>query len=381
MLRKLSSRATLYTEMVTANTIAHCPESELPRFLELPDANGGSHPTVLQVGGSDPEMLRKAAAIAAPWGYDAINLNCGCPSDRVAGKGCFGAAMMKAPELVAACCGALAEGAPGLPITVKCRIGVVEDRRLASVVDDDAVYSELRRFVDVVSSQSPVRHFVVHARRAVLGGLSPAQNRQVPPLRYNLIHRLAADFPALRFSLNGGLDTYETFDGHLGGGSALAGVMVGRAVCSRPWYWATVDSRLYGAASDPAGSRRQLLHEYCAWADSQEAQNPQRIRHLLLAPTLNLFAGEPYGKKYRAAMDAAQKEAAAGGGSISSLVLGVAEGTLRADTLDAPPGAEWDLNGKEYVMPGAGAAGVEGTADGWADGRGAGSGLVGGRAA
>ena len=135
MLRKLSSRATLYTEMVTANTIAHCPESELPRFLELPDANGGSHPTVLQVGGSDPEMLRKAAAIAAPWGYDAINLNCGCPSGPVAGEWREGAALMREPQLVAAACEAMQEAsaraaaAAGVPpplITVKHRLAVTD---------------------------------------------------------------------------------------------------------------------------------------------------------------------------------------------------------------------------------------------------------------
>ena len=248
MLRRISTRATLYTEMVTANTIVHCPPSELPRFLELPD--GECQPTVLQVGGADPDLLRRAAAISAPWGYDAINLNCGCPSDRVAGKGAFGATLMKDPELVAACCAALAEGAPGIPITVKCRIGVIDDRTRAAEIDDETVYvgrrrtlepnkteqmcprraletpwtrptlsvlrvtiepsclrsqAELHRFVSIVSTRGGVSHFVVHARRAVLGGLSPHQNRVVPPLRYNLVHRLAADFPELRFSINGGI--------------------------------------------------------------------------------------------------------------------------------------------------------------------------------
>ena len=119
LLRRVSKRATLYTEMVTANTLVHCGETELPRFLEHDGA--AEQPLVLQLGGSDPEMLRRAAEIAEPWGYTALNLNCGCPSDRVAGSGCFGAAMMRDPALVAECCAALADGASGrLPVTVKC---------------------------------------------------------------------------------------------------------------------------------------------------------------------------------------------------------------------------------------------------------------------
>lgn len=151
MLRRISARATLYTEMVTANTLVHCAPSELERFLAHEGA--ASSPSVLQVGGADPELLRKAAEIAAPWGYDAINLNCGCPSDRVAGSGAFGAALMRRPELVADCCRGLADGAPGIPITIKCRIGVTSDRSKAAEVDDEAVYAELHKFVETVSSQ------------------------------------------------------------------------------------------------------------------------------------------------------------------------------------------------------------------------------------
>ena len=142
LLRRLTTKATLYTEMVTANTIVHCQESELPRFLEHDTVD--EQPVVLQIGGADPENLRKASAIAEPYGYSAINLNVGCPSDRVAGSGCFGAALMENPILVADCCAAMADGVGHrLPITVKCRIGVTKDRRRAKEIDDEATYDEL----------------------------------------------------------------------------------------------------------------------------------------------------------------------------------------------------------------------------------------------
>lgn len=176
--------------MVTSNTLVHCSESELPRFL----AHEGEReqPLVLQLGGADPEQLRAASAIAEPWGYTALNLNCGCPSDRVAGSGCFGASLMREPALVADCCAAMAEGAGGrLPVTVKCRIGVTDDKSLASIIDDEATYERLHHFVSTVHRSGGVHHFVLHARKAVLGGLSPAQNRQIPPLRYGLVRQLA----------------------------------------------------------------------------------------------------------------------------------------------------------------------------------------------
>ena len=342
MLRRLTARGTLYTEMVTANTLVHCGESELERFLSKEGIDG---PNVFQVGGSDPEMLRKAAEIIKPWGYDAINLNCGCPSDRVAGKGAFGAALMEEPDLVADCCAAIAEGS-GLPVSVKCRIGVTRDREQAAELEEEPVYEELSDFVRRVAEGGGVGHFVVHARRAVLGGLSPDANRKVPPLRPQLVHRLADDFPELRFSVNGGLETVGDLHGHLPHTSRLSGVMVGRAVMSRPWHWATVDTALYGEARDPAASRRQVLHEYIAFAEAQEAALPQRIRRVLLSPALNLFAGEPNGKKFRAAVDRRSKE---DGDSFGALLLGAAEESLLAETLDAPPGVVWDHTARGYV--------------------------------
>ncbi len=358
LLRRLSARATLYTEMVTANTLVNCDERELPRFLER---ELGDHPTVLQIGGSDPSVLKRAAARAAPWGYDAINLNCGCPSDRVAGAGCFGAALMREPELVARCCTELASGAPDVPVSVKIRVGVADSARAAIEADEEALYDGLASFVDVVAREGGVHHFALHARQAVLGGLSPAQNREVPPLRPVLARRLAADFPHLSISLNGGIQNLAEARAALGAnGSALAppragsgvlsGVMVGRAVVSRPWTWATVDTDLYGAAANPAQNRLQLLEEYAAFAESVEVANPQRLRHLLVAPVVNLFAGEPNGKKFRVALDAATKKSKEEV-SFSSMLLGSARSTLSAETLLVSPGTQWDFRERCYLEP------------------------------
>lgn len=178
LLRLLSRRMVLYTEMVVS-TALHFNEELRDRSLRFnaPD----EHPVVLQLGGADPAMLKEASRLALPYGYDAVNLNCGCPSERVSGSGCFGAALMREPQLVAELCTAMGEGVEGrVPITVKCRIGV----------DDDDSYEQLAEFIRVVSEESPVRHFVVHARKAILGGLSPEQNRKVPPLKYPYVYRL-----------------------------------------------------------------------------------------------------------------------------------------------------------------------------------------------
>ena len=354
LLRRISLRQTLYTEMVTANTIVHCKESELSRFL----ANDGDReqPSVLQLGGANPEMLRKASAIALPWGYTAINLNVGCPSDRVAGSGCFGAALMREPQLVADCCAAMSDGVSGqVPITVKCRIGITEDKARAAEADDERDYAALAHFVETVSSRGGVECFAVHARNAVLGGLSPAQNRQIPPLRYHLVRRLAADFPSLRFSLNGGIETMEAavqemhgerVDGNPGDGQ-ISGVMVGRAVVARPWDWSTLDTQLYRSPTNPAACRRQVLDEYCDYVAAFEASVPQRVRHLLLAPALNLFHGEPHGKQFRRTVD--QMATAHKDRSAAELLRGASQEVLLEATLDAPPGWRWDRNTREYM--------------------------------
>jgi tRNA-dihydrouridine synthase A len=241
--RLLSRRSWLYTEMVVDAALLH--SADAGRFLEFPESQ---RPVVCQLGGSDPAKLAAAAAVAARYGYDEINLNCGCPSDRVAGAGCFGASLMREPGRVAEACRAMREavraveargeagaamrevggwgggrreaiarGGPGgeaeaeavaaasasyrpprpIDVTVKCRLGV----------DDLDSYAALCDFVRVVSSRGQVSHFVVHARKCHLQGLSPAQNRSVPPLRHGWVFALRRDFPGLRFTLNGGLES------------------------------------------------------------------------------------------------------------------------------------------------------------------------------
>ena len=343
MLRLLSRNATLWTEMVTAPTLVH-RAADADRWLRLSDAPAeharGEHPVVLQLGGSDPEELRAASATAAPFAYDELNLNCGCPSEKVAGRGCFGAALMREPALVAELCDAMREGAGArTPLSVKCRIGV----------DDDDSYEQLARFVATVTgADARVRHVAVHARKAILGGLSPADNRRIPPLRYDVVERLARDFPHVAFTLNGGVLTYEDVEAHLAAG--FAGVMVGRQVTARPWYWAELDTRVFGAAAPPptAASRRVLLAAYGEHAAREEARiaasdRPERrwpVQRAMIGHTLNLFAGEPGGKRYRRAIDAEMAAVRAAGASppVSEILTRASEASLHPDTLDAPPG-------------------------------------------
>lgn len=168
----------LYSEMVTANTLYYNEESR-HRFLRFNEPM--EHPVVLQLGGADAKVLHTACELASSYNYDAINLNCGCPSDKVAGSGCFGAALMRDAALVGDLCQAMSDGTRGqIPITVKCRIGV----------DNDDSYEQLKAFVETVASKSTVRHFVIHARKAILGGISPEQNRKIPPLKYPFVYRL-----------------------------------------------------------------------------------------------------------------------------------------------------------------------------------------------
>ncbi|GAB0493029.1 hypothetical protein MMPV_004301 [Pyropia vietnamensis] len=334
--RLISRRAVLYTEMVVDKTLIHNPRLRerslaLPAVPPLVPSGGGGggpprppttpeggmdpvagaiapghdgvpppslscppqtqHPVVLQLGGSDPEELAAAVALSLPYGYTEINLNCGCPSPTVAGKGAFGAALMKTPSLVADATRRMAEAAEySLPITVKCRLGV----------DTDDSYESLLRFVDTVSSAGGVRHFSIHARAAILNGLSPAQNRSIPPLRYGHVYRLAAERPNLVISLNGGVKGLAAVDEHLDAG--VAGVMVGREVMDRPWHALVgVDARVYGEVASPPVSRREVLTAYAAYAEAEVAGGaPIRA---VVKPLLGLFAGEANGKRWRRAFD------------------------------------------------------------------------------
>ncbi len=211
--RLMTRRAMLYTEMVTAPAVVHGPKERLLGYSEA------EHPVALQLGGSDPAELREAVRLARPFGYDEINLNVGCPSDRVQ-SGCFGAVLMERPALVADCVAAMLE-ASDVPVTVKCRIGV-DDQNPEVVLPD---------FIDRVSAAG-VNHFVIHARKAWLQGLSPKENREIPPLDYDIVTRIKAAFPHLTICINGGITSLPQARELLAAG--LDGVMVGRAAYHDP---------------------------------------------------------------------------------------------------------------------------------------------------
>ena len=222
--RLMTRRALLYTEMVTAPAIIH---GDRPRLL---DYDAADHPVALQLGGSDPAELEAATRIAADWGYDEINLNVGCPSDRVQ-SGCFGAVLMKTPDLVAECVGRMIAASP-VEVTVKCRIGV----------DDQVPEQVLPDFLDRMRAAG-IRRVTIHARKAWLQGLSPRENRDIPPLDYPLVHRMKQDFPDLHLSINGGIADMDAVRDHL---QVMDGVMIGRAAYHQPWDILGGADRLWG---------------------------------------------------------------------------------------------------------------------------------------
>src|SRR6478752_4154417 len=236
-LRQISRHALLYTEMVTAPALMH---GDVPRHL---DFDPREHPLALQLGGSDPSMLAQAAKLGERWGYDEINLNCGCPSERVQ-TGSFGACLMAEPALVADCVRAMRD-AVDLPVTVKHRIGL----------DANEGYAFVRDFVGTVADAG-CNVFIVHARNAVLKGLSPKENREVPPLRYEFVHRLKRDFPALTIAVNGGITTGEQTAGQL---EHVDGVMIGREAYHNPWWLAQWDAEFFG--EPPNGLTRESVEE------------------------------------------------------------------------------------------------------------------------
>jgi tRNA-dihydrouridine synthase A len=273
-LRLISRRARLYTEMVTAPALAH---GDVPRHLDFDPAE---HPLALQLGGSDPRQLAHAAKLGERWGYDEVNLNCGCPSERVQ-TGSFGACLMAAPALVADCVKAMRD-AVAVPVTVKHRIGL-------DAVED---YGFVRDFVGTVAAAGG-GVFVVHARNAVLKGLSPKENREVPPLRYDVVHRLARDFPDLAIVLNGGLVDWPAIERELG---AVDGVMLGRAAYHDPYLLAAVDWKVFGDER-AAPSRAQVLRDLVPYAEAQRARGtPLRsiARHVL-----GLYHGQSGGRRFR----------------------------------------------------------------------------------
>ncbi len=248
--RLLSRHALLYTEMVTTGALVH---GDVARHL---DFGRSEHPVALQLGGSDAAELAHCARLGQQWGYEEINLNCGCPSERVQ-RGSFGACLMAEPQLVADCVKAMAE-AVDLPVTVKHRIGIDRDER----------YEFVRDFVGTVS-QAGCSVFIVHARNAWLKGLSPKENREVPPLRYETVHRLKRDFPRLTFVINGGLTTSGQIAGEL---ERLDGVMVGREAYHNPWSMASWDTEFFGEP-DSGLTREQVEAQMCDYMVQQQREH------------------------------------------------------------------------------------------------------------
>ncbi|ADY25238.1 TIM-barrel protein, yjbN family [Deinococcus proteolyticus MRP] len=305
--RCLTSRALLYTEMVTTGAVLH---GDRARHL---DFGAAEHPLALQLGGSDPAALAECAALAEHWGYDEVNLNCGCPSDRVQ-SGAFGACLMATPDVVAACVAAMQE-ATRLPVTVKHRIGI----------DDQEDYMDLRRFVETVAGAG-CRTFIVHARKAWLKGLSPKENREIPPLRYELVEQLKAEFPELTISLNGGVQTLAQAQEHL---TWADGVMVGRAAYQTPYLLARVDQDIFGEDASPP-TRREVLARFRPYVVQGLAEG-QSFHHLTKS-TLGLFAGQHGARHYKRTLSELGHRAGAGIEVLDQAVAGVPDDVL--DALD-----------------------------------------------
>lgn len=333
--RIISRHTTLWTEMVVDRTLIHNVDARhrelrLPRGTVGGGVGTGTAPTVLQLGGSEPHELAAACELAADYEYAEVNLNCGCPSPRVAGRGCFGAALMREPESVAEMVRAMRSSLRShVELSVKHRLGV----------DDDAEYEDTRRFVDVVSKAGCVQHFVVHARAALLNGINPKQNREIPPLRHDNVLRLAEEFPHLSFSINGGIKTVQHAV-ELLQNDRIDGVMVGRAVRDQPWQaLADVDALIYNDSTNPI-TRRMVLEKYIDYAQAENEIDGCPVR-ILVKPILNLFHGAPRGKRFRREIDEMLKD---GGHSVEDILLGAAS-VLRDDVLDdLPPSFKSNLS-------------------------------------
>ncbi len=281
--RLLSKNALLYTEMVTTGALIH---GDVPRHLQF---NAQEHPVALQLGGSEPADLAHCARLGEQWGYDEINLNCGCPSERVQ-RGAFGACLMAEPQLVADCVKAMVDVVQ-VPVTVKHRIGI----------DKTESYGFVRDFVGTVS-EAGCNVFIVHARNAWLKGLSPKENREVPPLRYELVHRLKAEFPHLTICVNGGITTSDQVAAQL---QQLDGVMIGREAYHNPWWLSEWDAAFFNAEPPPvraepveALTREQVEEQMCDYMAAEAAAHGTPwsaiARHML-----GLRHGLPSARKWR----------------------------------------------------------------------------------
>ncbi len=274
LLRQISQHTLLYTEMITTGALLHGDRDYLLRFDQ------SEHPVALQLGGNDPHALALCARMGQEAGYDEINLNCGCPSDRVL-SGQFGASLMKVPHTVAEGIAAM-RASVGIPVTVKTRIGV----------DAMDSYSHLLDFVGTVA-EGGCDTFIIHARKAWLQGLSPKQNREVPPLQYERAYRLKQDFPALQIIVNGGINSLDEAAHHL---AHVDGVMFGRAAYHNPYLLADVDRRFYGKTGS-IPSREQVLDRYARFVENQLAEGV-KLNHMS-RHAIGLFQGQPGGRRFR----------------------------------------------------------------------------------
>ncbi len=308
-MRQITRRTLLYSEMVTTPAILRGDRDRVLAFDER------EKPLALQLGGDDPGELAECAAIAEELGYDEINLNVGCPSDRVQ-KGRFGACLMAEPQRVAGAVAAMRR-AVALPVTVKHRIGI----------DDLDRYRDLRAFVEAVAAAGCDR-FSVHARKAWLSRLSPKENREVPPLRYEDVYRLKRELPGLVIEINGGITSLEETERHL---LEVDGVMIGRAAYDRPFLFAEADRRFYGA-SDPPPTRRQVAGAMVTYLEHWQRRGlaASRVtRHLL-----QLFAGQPGARAWRRYLSENGPRAA------GSEVLRQALERVPGEVLDQIPGGQ-----------------------------------------
>lgn len=276
--RQITRHTWLYTEMVTTGALLH---GDVPRHLDFSEEE---HPVALQLGGSEPEDLARCARLGEQWGYDEINLNCGCPSERVQ-RGAFGACLMAEPQLVADCVKAMRD-AVGIDVTVKHRIGI----------DQQEDYGFVRDFVGAIA-EAGCQTFIVHARNAVLKGLSPKENREIPPLRYEVVHRLKRDFPQLEIILNGGIKTLEEIDAQL---PHVDGVMIGREAYHNPWLMAAFDARYYGDPSHQP-TRREVLAAMLPYvADQLQRHGAAGLKlNSISRHMLGLVNGLPGARRFR----------------------------------------------------------------------------------
>lgn len=287
LMRQITRKALLYTEMVTTPAILQGPREQLLAYSHI------EHPISLQLGGDDPRALAECARIAEALGYDEVNLNVGCPSDRVQ-NGRFGACLMSDPSRVARCVDSMRR-AVAIPVTVKHRIGI----------DDRDGYDDMRRFVEIVARAGCDR-FSIHARKAWLSGLSPKENRTVPPLRHEEVHRLKREHPELSIEINGGIDSIERATEQL---LHVDAVMIGRAVYDDPMMFAEVDARFFGDES-AIPTRQQVVLAMCAYAEGEIARGTKL--HRIARHMLNLFANQKGARGWRRTLSARSVQPQAG---------------------------------------------------------------------